>query len=455
MPPDRRPRRPLPARALAVAATVATLARPGAARADLRGLIAVDSFVSTTRDLAGARIADATWSAHLDWRAPEQSAVLDWVERESLIGGAPRRELHELAYVDRQLPGLELTIGRFRVPGGFWLIADGVGVAHRGERLDAGVVAGSRAFTNARAETLLTRTPQPLPLASAWLRSRGELAAALAYTYTADRVVLYRGDGVSSTTRTPEQFVDAELATPLGARGFVTAGLSLGSRYLVTYPTAAARVTDDPGLDRVWMGAQSAYALVDYKLGAWRLAAIAGALRTKLGQVSDPLLASLSGSYVEGTGRARWRPTDELRLDGRYRVRGWADGSRAQRAELAAEYRHAELELTARLGLDAHHDATTVPGLASSRTLLYRASVGYRSAHVEARVGAAAVAAIGDELAGPGDDGDQRTPYTLEGRTYGFAHVLATHGAWFAGVDGEVELRSDGVRALLQLGVSP
>jgi hypothetical protein len=31
-------------------------------------------------------------------------------------------------------------------------------------------------------------------------------------------------------------------------------------------------------------------------------------------------------------------------------------------------------------------------------------------------------------------------------------HLFATHGAWFAGLDGEASVRGDGVRALLQIG---
>jgi hypothetical protein len=442
--------------ALAAAIGALIIARPAAA--DVDTLLAVDSYLSSTRTQATTTAAaDLAWSAHLAWRAPDQGAVLDWVARESLIGGAPRRELHELNYVERRLPGLELTLGRFRVPGGFWLITDGAGVAVRTDAVVAGVYGGSRSFTNGRAETLLVSAPHPLPLAGASITTRGSVAATVAYTYTADRVSLYRGDGVTSTTRTPEQFLDAELAAPIGARAFVTAGASVGSRYLVTYPTAAARVTDDPNLDSVWFGAQSAYALVDLKLGAWRLDAIATALRTKLGQVDDPALAALTGSFVEGTGRARWHPDPGLRLDGRYRLRLWADHSRAQRAELSAAWQRGALAVAARVGLDAHHNATAVPGLTSSRTLLYRASAGYKTARTEATLGVAAVAALGDELAaGPADDpGDQRAPYTLEARSYAFAHLFATRGAWFAGVDGEVNLRGDGVRALLQIGCSP
>jgi hypothetical protein len=325
------------------------------------------------------------------------------------------------------------------------------------------VFGGSRSFTNGRSDTLLTAKPAPLPLVGASITSRGAIQAALSYTYTADRVTLERGDGATSSSRQPEQFVDAELAMALGDHGFLTFGANAGSRYLVTYPTSAATVADDPALDNVWFGSQAAYALVDWRLGDWRLDATAAALRTKLGQVATPIatdpvtqaaLASIDGSFLEGTGRVTWRPGRALRIDGRYRLRLWADGGKAHRAELNAEWRRGDLDVAARVGLDIHHDRETAPGFVDSKTLVYQASVGRKTAGSELAVGAAATAAIGDEVAlGPGDDpGDQRAPYTLEARSYGFLRAFATWGSWFGGLDGEVDLDGEGVRALIQIG---
>ena len=441
-------------RDLAAIAAIAASATP--ARGDVRALIAADGYVATTSGVTGDAAADIAWSAHLEAHGTERDAVLDWVERESLIGGTPRRELHELSYVDRSIAGAELTLGRFRVPGGFWLIADGAGVALRSGNLAAGVFGGSRSFTNGRSETLLTGSPHPLPLVGATLTARGAVQATVSYTYTADLISLYRGDGMTATRREPEQFVDAELATAVGAHGFAMAGATVGSRYLVTYPTSDPHIADAPALDNRWFGSQALYALLDERLGDWRLAGGVSALRTKLAQAGDPALAAIDGSFVEGTLRASWRRTRTFRLDGRYRARIWGDHSRAQRAEALAEWRPGPLDLQARVGLDAHHGAATAPGLTSSRTLLYRASVGYRAASADIAIGAAAVAALGDELpATPADDaGDQRAPYTLEARSYGFVHAFATRGPWFGGIDGEANLRGDGVRALFQIGFS-
>jgi hypothetical protein len=444
----------------AVALWTATAAAVRPARADVRVLVAADSYLATTPGLSTDNAADVAWSAHLEAKDPARDLIVDWVERESLIGGAPRRELHELAYVERGLAGLELTLGRFRVPGGFWLIADGAGVALRAGRVTAGVFGGSRSFTNGRTDTLLTGSPHLLPLAGASITTRGTVQAAASYTYTADRVTLYRGDGTMASSRQPEQFVDAELATPLGDHGFVTLGANAGSRYLVSYPTAGALVADDPALRNVWFGSQAAYALFDARLGAWRLDTTVAALRTKLGQVDDPALAAISGSFLEGTLRALWHPGRAWRIDGRYRLRLRDDHGRAQRAELAMEWRRGALDVQARVGLDLHHvamtTAMTAPGFTSSRTLLYRASVGRKTTGSDLAAGVAAVAALGDELAaGPGDDaGDQRAPYTLEARSFGFVRAFSTAGAWFGGLDGELDLHGDGARALLQLGFS-
>jgi hypothetical protein len=439
---------------LAAIAAAAATARP--ARADVRVLVAADSYLATTPGLSTDSAADVAWSAHLEARDPARDLVVDWVERESLIGGAPRRELHELAYVERGIAGVELTLGRFRVPGGFWLIADGAGAALRGHHITAGVFGGSRSFTNGRTDTLLTRSPHLLPLVGASVTARGAIQAAASYTYTADRVTLYRGDGAMASSRQPEQFVDAELATALGDHGFVTLGATAGSRYLVSYPTAGALVADDPTLQNVWFGSQAAYALLDARLGAWRLDTTVAALRTKLGQAADPALAAIGGSFLEATLRALWHPGRAWRLDGRYRVRLRDDHGRAQRAELAVEWRRGALDVQARAGLDLHHVAMTTPGFVTSKTVLYRASVGRKTTGSDLAVGVAAVAALGDELAaGPGDDaGDQRAPYTLEARSFGFLRAFATAGAWFGGLDAELDLHGDGARALLQLGFS-
>lgn len=439
---------------IAAAAALIAIGVSGRAAGDVRVLIAADSYLATTPSLSTDSAADVAWSAHLEARDPDRALVIDWVERESLIGGAPRRELHELSYVERGIPGVELTLGRFRVPGGFWLIADGAGLAARAGALTVGAFGGSRSFTNGRTETLLTASPHPLPLAGAAISWRGDLQAAASYTYTADRVALYRGDGTMATSRQPEQFVDAELASGLGEHGFVTLGVTAGSRYLVTFPSTGAQAADDPALENVWFGSQSVYALFDERLGAWRLDTTLAALRTKLGATSEPALAAIDGSFLEGTLRVIWHPDRALRLDARYRARLREDHGRSQRAELTAEWRYGALDAQLHGGIDVHHDPMTAPGFAPHRTLLYRASLGRKTAGSELAVGVAATAALGDELSsGPGDDpADQRAPYTLEARSYGFVRAFATHGGWFGGLDGEASVRGDGVRALLQIG---
>lgn len=435
---------------------LACLAAAAPARAEVQALIAADTYLATLPGAAVEHAGSAALSAHIEWRGEQQRAVLDGVSREDLFGGPPRRELHELSYVDRRLSGLELTLGRFRVPGGFWLITDGAGVALRRGRLTAGVFGGSRSFTNGRAETLLTASPAPLPLLGAAATLRGDWSASVAYVATADRVSLYRGQGQLATERVPEQFLDAELAGALGRSGFVTAGISLGSRYLVTYPTTELALTAEPTLENRWFGAQSAYAMLDWKLGAWRLGAVASAVRTKLGQVTDPALASFSGSYGDGSARAQWRPGAQWRLDARYRLRLWADGRHAQRVETQASWRRGALLAHGRLGLDAHHGDHEAPGLVSTRSLFFRASAGHKTTRTELALGAALTAALGDELAlTPGiDTSDQRAPYTLEARGFGFVRAFATAGSWFFGCDGEASWRGHGVRALLQVGWS-
>lgn len=433
------------------------------AHADTRALLAADTFISTAPGSLDADAVDVAWSAHLEWRdGTRRAAIVDYVERESLIGGDPRRELHDLAYTDHTLGAWSFTLGRFRVPGGYWLIADGAAIGRRRGNLEVSVFGGNRSFTNARVETLLTLHPRPLPLVGASLVTRGDVQAALAYVYTADRITIYRGDDggdVIAESRKPEQFVDAELVVAIGAHGFLTGGATAGSRYLVTYPSDAARLTDDPTLQNVWFGSQAAYAMLDERVGAWRFAGTLTAERTQLGQVADPgALAAITGSFVEASARATWRVPRTWRVDTRYRARVWADGGQAHRAQVAAEWRAGDLDVQGSVGLDLHHNLATSPGYTSSQSLLYRASVGRKTAATEVSVGVAAVSALGDETATnvPADNvpdtNGERAPYTFEARSYAFVHAFGTHGPWFGGVDGEADLHGDGVRVLAQIG---
>jgi hypothetical protein len=440
-------------RELAIA--IVAVATP--ARADVTSLVAADGYFATP-DAA----ADVAWSAHAEWREPERGAVLDAVDRESLIGGAPRRELHELAYTDRSIDHLALTMGRFRAPGGFWLMVDGAQVAASADGIDVALYGGSRSFTNARTDTLLTKSPHPLPLVGAAITRRGDLQATLSFTLTRDILYFERGDGVQVTTTQPEQFVDAEVLGEIGEHAFITGGASVGSRYLVTYPTATDRIADDPRLENVWFGSQSLYALADWKLGALRLDASVAALRTKLGQLTSaqlaeaPTLAALSGSYLEGTTRATWRSDRTWRVDVRYRARAFSDGRRDQRTEATASWRRGVLELQAGVGFDDHRDAPAGSGLVDAATALYHASIARKTATTELAIGFAAVAAIGDEAATSptSDPSDQRAPYTLEARNYYFVRAFAMHGAWFGGIEGEAGFYGSGLRALVQIGCS-
>lgn len=436
------------------AALVTLLARE--AGADVRALVAIDSYVATQPGSTADDEADLALSAHLEYKGEQRSAIVDYVDRESLIDGTPRRELHELNYVDRSFSHWVLTVGRFRVPGGYWLMTDGLGIARRWGDVEVGVFGGNRSFTNARAETLLTASPTPLPLVGASITTHGEVQLALSYTLTKDRIALYRGDNATGDvffkSERPEQFVDGELVAAVGEHDFVTGGVNVGSRYLVTYSADPMRVTDDPALEKVWFGSQAVYALYDHRHGPWRLDAILAGLRTKLGQQSaNVALAPLTGSFGEATLRATWLDGKANHLDARYRARVWGDGGSSHRVEASGELRRGLFDLDARAGLDVHRVQATAPGYTSSTSFIGRLGVGVKSTEYELLCGIAAVDTIVDELE-PLDDGSTRAPYTLEARSYAFVHAFTTRDGWFGGIDGEANLRGDGVRVLAQLG---
>lgn len=76
---------------------------PDASADDVTALVAADTYVAASPGFEEADAADVAWAAHVTWRGARRSATLDYVQRESLIGSAPRRELHELAYTEASL----------------------------------------------------------------------------------------------------------------------------------------------------------------------------------------------------------------------------------------------------------------------------------------------------------------------------------------------------------------
>lgn len=441
-------------RDLWIAIVVCEAASASRAHAETRALIGVDGYIAAAPG-GPTDAADIAWSAHIESRTPQRTAVIDWVQRESLVGGSPRRELHE-AYVAARIDDVTLSIGRFRVPGGFWLMADGIAVAQQWtSTLEGSLFGGLRSFTNSRDETLLTSSPYPLPLLGGALTMRGDVQAAVSYTYTADRVTLYRGDGMVAASRQPEQFVDAEVATAIGETGFVTAGATMGSRYLVTYPSKATRIGGDPQLDNVWFGSHAVFTRLDWRLGEWRIGGGLATQRSKLGHIaSSSALAAISGAFTDTTLRATWRRERAWRVDARYRARVWTVHQHAHRPEISLRWRHNTLDVQARLGIDVHRTRTTMPGFVDSQRLLYRLSVGRTTTSSELALGFAATAAVGDEASIDLDGASNRAPYTLEARSFGFVRTFVTHGAWFAGFDGELDVHGGGLRAFVQMGCS-
>ncbi len=424
--------------------------------ADVTALVAADTYVAASPGFEDADAADVAWAAHVTWRGQRRGATLDYVQRESLIGGPARRELHELAYTDGTLAPMTFTLGRYRVPGGYWLFADGVQIGFAlTDSVEVAVYGGARSFSNARTEQLLRTDPHVLPLVGAALTRKGDVQARVSYTLTRDRVEIPRGDGMVAESEQPEQFLDAELFALLGDRVQVTAGATMGTRYLVTYPSVAAELTDDPRLDTQYFGAQSVFGLADVRVSPeWRIAGGLTAHRTKLGQLTDtPAAQSITGSFLEASGRATWRRAKTWRLAMRTRARVWADARQAYRVYGQAQFRRGALDLQAAAGADVRVGADE-PMYDNRTTFLGRASVGRKTESLELAGGVAAVSAIGDELAAtPGDDtGSTRAPYTLEARSYAFGRGFWTHEAWFAGLDIEVDLYGNGARGLLQVG---
>src|SRR5438477_119244 len=120
---------------------------PSCARTSARGGPSATSTGRCVTPSAPHRRAASRWTRSPTWR------------RAGIIGeNGSKQELREASLTVRDLFGrLDLTFGRFMVPGGFWLIADGAMARIRYTGwLEQSVYGGLRAFTTGRRNLDLT-----------------------------------------------------------------------------------------------------------------------------------------------------------------------------------------------------------------------------------------------------------------------------------------------------------
>jgi hypothetical protein len=436
----------------------------GAVRAqEVRSVIGMDSFVSSTKNLMSAAVADIAISGVVDAKSADQRVSLqaDFVDRESMIGSPARRELHTL-FVSWRLsgqPGLvpsdaalpaAVTLGRFRVPGGFWLIADGAMLEiGRVDQQSLAVTVGTRAFSNARSELHLRRHPVFVPLlaGSAQLR-RQRFGAILSYVYSRDQVELPVTGG-SVIVRTPDQYIDGLFnATAMTNRIFIDGGLSIGTRYIIDPETP------DAVRGSLAFGSQTAYGSASLKLENWRFSLALTGSRSKLNRSSEmapPGFAALSGSFVDQSARVGWR-SRKLSVTTRYRTRWRPALNTGHRATVDLKWQEHALEFTGGVGY-AKLPARTDVALPGSKTVLARLSAGFRTDSMQAAIGAVAQSELGDRTVvdSPEDVDTSLNLFTLQNKNYVFGRLFWQRDRWLLSADIEATPAFDHARAFVQV----
>lgn len=467
---------PAPLSASLIALVVVGAARESPAE-PLRLTVAVDSFAANQRDSMDLAWAEIGFSFKGDARSEHHRVHWDWVNRESLVNDFSRRELHELAYT-ASVGRAAVTAGRFRIPGGFWLFADGLQLAYRPGPFTTAVTVGYRAFTNGRAEANLRPDPLGLPLIAAHVALvRPTWNVTLSVAHTRDVLEIHRGfdpddggfdlDGVTegtdlvSRTEHDEQFIDAQAAWFPRDDLYLGVGATVGTRYLAHFPVDASDVAVDLDIEEQPLGSASAYALADWRLTRRvRLTATSGAHRTKLLIPSDDadVLAPFDGSFLDEGLQLRWQPRPALSFGSRYRLR-LRDGGNTHRGEIDARTGVREpIELFGSAAVDWHRWTGDEPvGFAPRRALITRAGVAAEGERYSAQLGVLYTEALGSEglLSMPTFESPQAQlpPYTLDNRRAVFFRGFgAQDDGLFVGLDTEIGLELAQYRAFLQLG---
>jgi hypothetical protein len=436
---------------------------------NVRSVVGVDSFVSTTDNLDATAVADAAVSGTIEIQSESQrlSFGADFVDRESMIGSPARRELHtlfatvkfgslqRLAIAQSQASesaalAVAVTVGRFRVPGGFWMIADG-GMLQIGDstRQSLSLSAGSRAFSNARRDLHLNSAPVVLPLlaGSAQIR-RDRVSALVSYIFTQDQLELPVTGG-ASIVRTPDQYIDGTLsANAAASKLFFDGGFSIGTRYLV------APESPDAVRSSFALASQTGYGGATLKLPEWRFGLAVTASRSKVNRASAdaaPGYEALGGSFIDQSARIGWH-ANQWSVDTRYRTRWRPELDLGHRGTLDVRWSSRPWELAAGVGY-AKQPARMDVALPGSKSVLARASAGFRTSSLQTSVGAVAQSDLSDRqvVDSPDNVDTALNLFTLQNKNYVFGKLYWQRADWLLGADVEATPTFDHLRAFVQI----
>ena len=193
--------------------------------------------------------------------------------REGIVGNSTFNHLYELSATAKRLARvIDVTFGRFRTPGGFWLMADGAMITiHYRDWLRQDVYGGLRSFTTGRRDTWMTsESPIALPLAGTSIAARHRLVeGSLSFTYAQDAIDQHFGylpaDNRNVIERhvEDEYFLDGQIAIYPHEKVFLSAGASVGSRYDIQFD--AKNPYGATTLSVATLGAVDAYGIAEVR----------------------------------------------------------------------------------------------------------------------------------------------------------------------------------------------
>jgi hypothetical protein len=469
---------------LVMVACVVLVFRTAPARAyDLRLLGGADFLLTTGPSVSGVEDAELGLTLHADLRevAHRFDFRLDFMGREGFIGNATYNNLYELYGVARRIGGiLDITVGRFRVPGGFWLIADGAMLSVRYTSwLSQSFYGGLRAFTTGRRNTWMTDdSPKALPLVGTSLLANHRLiTGSLSFSYAQDDILLPEGlNPLTNQNITEHHFADefflaGQVTVYPHATLFVAAGASLGTRYDVQFNAANPLSVTTLGV--ATLGAYNVYASAEwrprkrlgflYTFNFEHVRLLQSQLLTLTAQ-GTPVQAA-DGSFEDHQLRVTYLPWRALRLEATYRLRFRANTDVEHHLLVGARGDDLWRGLGgfASVGIDVDH-GIDLPGATPAvrkvhERIIYSAGVSYVRSHFDGRVGITFTDGIGSGLGFSQHAMNESTgaptelfPYVLETNRVGFVRVFALFWKLFAGADVEENLDLAQLRMLVQVG---
>jgi hypothetical protein len=404
-----------------------------------------------------------TWDFRLEFRG-----------REAFSGNATLSELWELNATAKNLGGrVDITVGRLRTPGGFWLVADGAMLTVRYNGwLGQSFYGGLRAFTTGRRNTWMgPDDPVALGIAgtSLWARHR-IVQASLSFTWAQDAVdlqsqLLGRTVGLERHVEN-EYFLDAQATLFPSKQTFLSGGVTFGTRYDVQFASSGPPTAAPMTVGVATLGAFGGFALAEYRPVAplrlqysfnfERVRLIQSTLLTK--KADGTPVEAAGGSFQDHTLRIVYRVWHALRLDAQYRLRFRENNDVEHHVVVGA--RGDDLWRGVGAFASVGVDVDTLTGKVHDR-VLYSGGLSFVRNFLDLRAGVLFTDGIGSGLL----FGQRLTtengrapvdlfPYVMESNRIAFLRAFATFWKMYAGADFEANLEDTQFRVLVQVGAA-